>query len=382
MVAMVNTLSPPSVTVHDGATAALAEVERMFDEQLSPLRLFPGAALSVYHHGQLVLDLVGGYADTQRGERVEAGSLFPLFSGTKPFAAVALWQQIERGHLGLDDSVATYWPAFGQHGKDRVLVRHILCHRGGFPTTPAELTPDRWGEGEAVLATVAAMPLEHLPGTVSAYHFLTQQWVCAELLRRLDGRSYPDYLREEITGPLGLTDTYVGLPIALDDRVTKLHATDGIDDWGLEGLRQLSRIALHRMVVPGASGVSTARDMARFYAALALGGALDGVRILQPETVARMLQIEVDGDIDATFAVPVRRGLGFELGGLADPRRHWPGATSTVSTFWHGGFGSSICWGDSDLGLTMAFLSNGMRRDEAGAIARRDLSDAVRAMSH
>ena len=108
MVAMVNTLSPSSVTVHDGATAALAEVERMFDEQLSPLRLFPGAALSVYHHGQLVLDLVGGYADTQRGERVEAGSLFPLFSGTKPFAAVALWQQIERGHLGLDDSVATY----------------------------------------------------------------------------------------------------------------------------------------------------------------------------------------------------------------------------------------------------------------------------------
>ena len=142
----------------------------------------------------------------------------------------------------------------------------------------------------------------------------------------------------------------------------------------------MSRIALHRMVVPGASGVSTARDMARFYAALAAGGTLGGVRILQPETVARMLRIEVDGEIDVTFAVPVRRGLGFELGGLADPRRHWPGATSTVSTFWHGGFGSSVCWGDTDLGLAMAFLSNGVRRDEAGAIARRDLSDAVRAV--
>jgi CubicO group peptidase (beta-lactamase class C family) len=141
----------------------------------------------------------------------------------------------------------------------------------------------------------------------------------------------------------------------------------------------MSRIALHRMVVPGASGVSTAHDMARFYAALALGGALDGVRILQPETVARMLAIEVDGEVDATFSVPVRRGLGFELGGITDPRRHWPGATSTVSTFWHGGFGSSICWGDAASGLAMAFLTNGVRRDEAGAIARRDLSDAVRA---
>jgi CubicO group peptidase (beta-lactamase class C family) len=310
---------------------------------------------------------------------VDADSLFPLFSGTKPFAAVILWQQIERGHLRLDEPVATYWPAFGQNGKDRVLVRHILSHRGGFPTTPAELTPDRWGERDEVLAAVAAMPIEHLPGTVSAYHFLTQHWVCAEVLRRLDGRSYPDYLREEVTGPLGLTDTFVGLPTQREHRVTKLHATDGIDEWALDGLRQMSRIAMHRMVVPGASGVSTARDMARFYAALAAGGVLDGVRILQPDTVARMLRVEVDGEIDATFAVPVRRGLGFELGGLADPRRHWPGATSTSSTFWHGGFGSSVCWGDTDLQLSMAFLSNGLRRDEAGAIARRDLSDAVRA---
>jgi hypothetical protein len=95
-----------------------------------------------------------------------------------------------------------------------------------------------------------------------------------------------------------------------------------------------------------------------------------------------MLTVEVDGDIDATFTVPVRRGFGFELGGLSNPRRHWPGATSTVRTFWHGGFGSSVCWGDADTGLAMAFLTNGVRRDEAGAIARRDLSDAVRAAVH
>src|SRR5215207_7741285 len=92
---------------------ALAEVERLFCEQLSPLRLFPGAALAVYCRGRPVLDLVGGYADTQRGDLVGADSLFPLFSGTKPFGSVALWQQIERGRLGLDDPVAAYWPDFG-----------------------------------------------------------------------------------------------------------------------------------------------------------------------------------------------------------------------------------------------------------------------------
>jgi CubicO group peptidase (beta-lactamase class C family) len=373
-------VSAPADLIANADRGTLIEVEHHFRAQLSPLRLFPGAALAVYLDGQLVLDLGGGFADTQRGEAVGAGSLFPLFSGTKPFAAVALWQQIERGRLDLDDPVATHWPAFGTNGKERVLVRHLLSHRGGFPTTPPALTPNHWGDWEAATTAIAAMPLDHEPGTVSAYHFLTLHWVSAELVRRLDGRPYGDYLRAEITGPLGLVDTYVGLPVELEDRLVKVHVTDGTDEWGLASVRALCDVPLHRMVVPGASGVSTARDMARFYAALAAGGALDGTRILQPETVAQMLRVEVDGDVDATFTVPVRRGLGFELGGLADPRRHWPGATSTARTFWHGGFGSSVCWGDPDLGLAMTFLTNGVRRDEAGATARRDLSDAVRAV--
>jgi CubicO group peptidase (beta-lactamase class C family) len=91
-----------------------------------------------------------------------------------------------------------------------------------------------------------------------------------------------------------------------------------------------------------------------------------------------MLTIAVDGEIDPAFDLPVRRSYGFEMGGLDEPRRHWPGATSTMQTFWHGGMGTSVCWGDRDTGISFAFLANGVRRDKAGAIARRDLSDAVR----
>ena len=106
-----------------------------------------------------------------------------------------------------------------------------------------------------------------------------------------------------------------GCRAELEHRVVKLHATDGTDERGAEVVRTRQRgRTLHRMVVPAASGVSTARDMARFYAALAAGGAIDGVRILQPETVARMLAIEVDGETDRTFDVPVRRGLGSSSG--------------------------------------------------------------------
>jgi CubicO group peptidase (beta-lactamase class C family) len=359
---------------------ALAQVERLFHTQISSLRLHPGAALAVYCRGRLVLDLVGGYADTQSGEAVRLDTLFVLFSSTKPLASVALWQQIERGNAGLDDPVAAYWSAFAQQGKERVTLRHVLSHRGGFPLTPPEVTRERWGDWAGAIRAIEAMPLSYEPGAVSAYHQLTQQWVCAELVQRLAGRSYADYLRAELFGPLGMDDTYVGLPADLAHRVAKLHATDGTDDWGCEAVRTVNGLTIYRWVVPAASGVAPACDLARFYAALAAGGVIDGVRILQPETVARMLAIEVDGETDRTFDVPVRRGLGFELGGLADRNRFWAGAGSTARTFGHGGFGTSICWGDRDLDLAMVFVTNGVRRDEAGATARRDLSDAVRSL--
>lgn len=381
MIATVSTLS----TIPDGNgdldPASLAEIVRQFQNLLSPLPLVPGAAVAVYHRSRLVLDLAAGIADTRCDRPVQPDTLFLLFSSTKPLASIALWQQIERGAAGLDDPVAAYWPAFAQQGKGRVTLRHILSHRGGFPLTPQDLTPEQWGDWDTATRTIAAMPPSFSPGAVSAYHQLTQQWTCAEVVRRLDGRPYQKYLREEITGPLQMHDTFVGLPADQMPRAVHLHAAETLDEGDREIVRRFNQPPVRQAVVPAATGVSTARDMARFYAAIAAGGALNGARILQPETVTRMLAIEVDGEIDRTFDVPVRRCLGFELGGLDDPRRHWPGATSTDRTFWHGGFGSSVCWGDADTGLAMAFLTNGVRRDQAGALARRDLSDAVRKMA-
>ena len=115
---------------------ALANIEALFREQLGQLRLFPGAALAVRVGDRQLIDLLGGYADTQSGQLVDDQTLFPMFSGSKPLGAVALWQLIERGGIALDDRVADHWPEFGQNGKEAVLVRHILSHQGGFPDTP------------------------------------------------------------------------------------------------------------------------------------------------------------------------------------------------------------------------------------------------------
>lgn len=367
----------PNVTTSIGPERIEA-IGQLLRDQVNEQRLFPGCALAAYRDGKLVLNFFEGFADTQAATFVDHETLFPLFSGSKPLAAVALWQQIEAGRITLDDRVADFWPAFGQNGKDGVLVRHILTHRGGFPKTPEHLPVQEWSDLCRVNAVIEELPLEYPPGSVSSYHFLTQHWVIGELVRLLDGRLYERYLQEEILDPLGLSNTHIRLPPEQEKRCVKLHATDGTDSWGLEIIQSMQRLPIYCMVVPGGSLVSTASDMARFYAAIGQGGALDGHRILTAETVERMMTIAVDDEIDPSFDLPVRRSFGFEIGGLDEPRRHWPGATSTTRTFWHGGMGTSVCWGDRNTGLSFAFLANGVRRDRAGAIARRDLSDAVR----
>ena len=131
-------------------SGALARVEALFLEQIHQ-GLHPGAALAVYRHGQPVLDLYGGVADTRSGKPSSRDTMFVLFSSTKPLAAACLYILWERGKLGWDDPVAKHWPGFAQNGKAEVTVRQVLTHQSGFPETPEELTWDRWRDWSAVV---------------------------------------------------------------------------------------------------------------------------------------------------------------------------------------------------------------------------------------
>jgi CubicO group peptidase (beta-lactamase class C family) len=388
----VTTVTPASVGMDSEAMEA---VTSLFWSQIKEERLHPGAALAVYRDGKLVLDLFGGFADNQTGRAVAEDTMFVLFSSTKPLASMSVLQLYERGKLDLDDPVEKHWPGFGKKGKEGVTVRHVLTHKGGFPYTPAGLGWDKWRDWDAVVAAMEDAEAVYAPGSESAYHALNHGWVCAEFVRRVDGRPFPQYLRESITGPLGMNDTYVGLPAELEDRVAKLHAMEDVPDLAAATVRNFNRAEVHQAVVPAGCGIATARDMARFYAALVNGGELDGVRILREETVRMATEIAVENEMDRTLNQPMRRGTGFNLGGLARPAGGMDlagadrmGRNATSRTFGHGGAGTSICWADWDLRLAMVFIPNGYRgqgiRAPAGSqnlMVKRcaDISDAVRA---
>lgn len=355
---------------------ALQRVEQLFRQQIDT-NVHPGAQLAVYHQGRLVLDLWGGLADTHTCQQVTRETMFVLFSSTKPLASMALHLLVERGRAELDAPVATYWPGFAAHGKAGVTLRHIVTHQGGFPDTPADLPWTAWRDWQAVVAALERVTPRWAPGEVSAYHPINHGWVCGEIVRRIDGRPFPQFLREEVTGPLGMQDTYVGLPAALEERVARLHAYNELDASGLGFVRTFNRSEVHQAIVPAACGIATARDMARFYAMLAAGGCLDGVRIFAPDTVARATAVAIDGAQDHSLGQTVRRGLGFNLGGMPGFSDRM-GLTSTAKVFGHGGAGTSICWADPDYELAFVFLPNGFRGREALTERCQVLSDAVR----
>ena len=350
--------------------SALQRVESLFYEQIQQ-GAHPGAVLAVYRRGQLILDLHGGLADAESGKPVEADTMFVLYSSTKPLAAACLYLLWERGKLDWDEAVAKYWPDFAQNGKAAVTIRHVLTHRGGFPDTPSELTWDKWHDWSFVIRAMENATPIYEPGKVIAYHPRNFGWVIAELVQRIDGRPFRQFFQEEITGPLGMRDTFVGLPASLEDRVSKEHAMEDCDSPTMVSI--YNRPEVHLVVHPAGGGIATARDLARFYAMMAAGGTLDGVRIFKPDTLTEVTSPQSEG-MDHTLERQVRRCLGMALG---DDRMG--GAEDlTINTFGHGGAGTSVGWADPDTGLAVAYITNGFRAEQSNTPRLSAISQAVR----
>ena len=360
-------------------TEALRATEELFHKQIEN-GLHPGASLAAYRYGKSVLDLYGGTADIESGKPVTEDTMFVLYSSTKPLAAFGLHVLWERGKLAWDDPVAEYWPEFAKNGKAGVTLRHVLTHQAGFPTTPAELTWDKWRDWDAVVQAMENATAVYEPGAVLAYHPMNFGWVIAELVRRIDGRPFDEFLREELTAPLGMNDTYVGLPPSLEGRVSRIYAMEDADANMRAPLANLpdlvamwNRPEVHQAIIPAACGIATARDLVRFYAMMLGGGALDGVRILKPETVAEVTKLQAEGTDPANGSYN-RLSLGLALG---DPRMGFS-RTVNIHSYGHAGAGTSVGWADPDSGLAVAIITNGFRADGTNNARLAAFSQSVR----
>ena len=284
-----------------------------------------GAAFAAYRDGQLVVDLWGGTADPATGRPWTADTLALIFSGTKGLAAACVLLLAERGRLDLDTPVARYWPAFAAAGKASVTVADVLSHQARLPYVRAAVTVDDLLDQPTMAGLLAAQAPETDPRAGFMYHALTFGWLVAEVVQRVDGRPIGALFADEFARPLGL-DAWIGLPDELHHRTATMLATD-------EFLRSAAdadplwapnpivnpeapgiwnSAAFRRAGLAAVGGHVTARAMARFYACLAAGGELDGVRVVAPSTVARGRR-ELRRGIAPPWGSPMAYGAGFEL---------------------------------------------------------------------
>lgn len=337
--------------------------------------LHPAIALCLRHRGQVVIDRALGHLrgngpdDPPDAPKVPArfDSLFSLFSASKAVTAMVVHLLDDRGLLHLDDRVADYIPEFGQKGKERATLRQVLTHRSGLPTVknfPADL--DRIADWPHVIDILCTAPALSVPGSRLAYHALSGGFILGEIVRRVTGKTVRTVLREEITSKLGMEAFDYGT-----DRFDDLarHALTGVPPfppltWAVE--RALG-VDLHKAVelsndpryyqclIPSGNVVSTANDASKFFELLLRDGALEGVRIFDPRTIHRAVELSGVLEIDSFLGLPVRYGMGFMLGnpgpglyGLNAPR-----------AFGHVGFTTVLAWADPDRDLSACMMTSG-----------------------
>ena len=360
------TITKPDAVAMDGQK--LDQVKQLFHQQIDE-GIHPGAGLAVYRYGNLVLDIHGGIG---KDKPVDAKTMFVLMSSTKPLTASCLYMLKERGKIAYDDLVSKHWPEFAQNGKESVTIRHILTHRGGFPETPASLPWTAWPDWSKVTQAMEQAPTIYTPGETLAYHPINYGWVIAEIVRRVDGRTFDRFLAEELATPLGLTNTYVGLPKGLEGNVSTMHLME--EDADASGYSAtFSEPSVWGSIVPGANGLATAGDLARFYAMMERKGSLDGTTLIQSATAEEAVEFQVEG-VDKSIGTFAQRSLGMALG----DERMGKSSGDPLKTFGHGGAGTSIGWADFDSGLAVGYITNGFRGAVTNNARLAAVSQAVR----
>ena len=338
-----------------------------------------GAACAVVVDGALAVDLWGGHCDRRRTKPWTSDTLVTVFSTSKGMAGSAVAVAHSRGLFDLDATVASYWPEFGESGKEAVTVRQLLAHEAGLPVIDARLDLATIADHDRLGQALAAQAPKWIPGTTHGYHAVTLGWYESQLLRRVDPEARPvgRFFADEVAAVLGV-EFYLGLPDSVgSDRIATftgggrarqaLHLREV--PWPLlrrlmnprsltakamntakVGMKfsDLNTRRLLELELPSFNGVGTARAVATVYGELAVGGPRLGLGTVTVEE----LQREVPASFDQFFGLDSAFTMGF-----MKPFPILPFGSSPKA-FGHTGAGGSFGYADPDTAVGYAYTMN------------------------
>jgi CubicO group peptidase (beta-lactamase class C family) len=243
----------------------------------------------------------------------------------------------------------------------------LLSHTSGVSGWEQPITLDDVYDWDKSTALLAAQSPWWEPGTASAYHMMNYGHLIGEVIRRITGQRLGEFFAAHLAGPLG-ADFHIGLPPSEFHRVTNVVPPPIPSDtppfnptqldpnsvafktWTNPTMPALAECSWteswRRADIGAANGHGNARSAARLQSAVACGGEVDGVRLLSPQTINRIFEVQSDG-IDLALGVPYKFGIGYSL------------LTEGRVCAW-GGAGGSCVIIDVDRHITFAYVMNKM----------------------
>ena len=334
-----------------------------------------GASISIALDGRMVVDLWGGWADKARTRPWTRDTIVNVFSTTKGLTAICAHRLAAEGRLDLDTPVAKHWPEFGANGKQRIAVRALLNHRAGLPAIRKPLVPEDLYDWQTMTDALAAEEPWWEPGTKHGYHALTFGYLVGEVIRRITGKSVGSYFRDEIVTPLKI-DAHIGLEARDDGRVAEMIGAPppapGEFNLFAEAAKHPESVTAKTFMnplvlsmatvnsrewrgaeIPAANGHTNGRALARLYGAMARGGEVDGLRVVEAREISACHTEESRGP-DAVLLIPTRFSTGFMLS--------QPGEEMGPSAraFGHPGAGGSLGFADPDAKIGFGYAMNRM----------------------
>jgi CubicO group peptidase (beta-lactamase class C family) len=300
--------------------------------------LYPGAVVLAARGGTIVQHSASGYAlryadDTptelpqDQWIPMRKDTIFDMASMSKLFTTIVALQEVERGKISLDATVASYLPDFAQNGKGTITLRQLLTHVSGLrPDLPFYNYTGRAAQEQALYAEKLQNPV----GAAYVYsdlNLITMQFV----LEKVTGKTLDVLVRDGITGPLGLKDTGYNPPASKKQRIAATeyeHTPYAALNRGLVWGQVHDENSYALGGVAGHAGVfSTAHDIAILAQMILDGGRYGRTRVLREGSVRQIFT-----NYNQKFPNN-SHGIGFELN-----QRFYMGALSSPVTAGHTGY--------------------------------------------
>jgi CubicO group peptidase (beta-lactamase class C family) len=259
-----------------------------------------GASITVNVEGETLVDMWGGWRDQTATQPWERDTIVNVWSTTKTVTSLALLMLVTRGQVDVYRPVETYWPEFSAAGKGDVEVRHLLSHTSGVSGLEQPASVEDLYDWTVSTSRMAAQAPWWEPGSASGYHGLNFGHLVGEVVRRVTGKSLKQFVADEIAGPLG-ADFQIGALKADAGRIAEVVAPPPIpfDLSVLDPLSPMVRTMNGPFVeaevsnsegwraadIGAANGHGNAHSVARILSVITLGGQVDGIRLLSPDTI-------------------------------------------------------------------------------------------------